>query len=358
LFQQLGVTAWMIVPMVARERAFGAVTFAITESDRRYDPIDLLFAEAVVNQVAVASDHARLYRAAEAAREAAEAASSAKDQFLSTLSHELRTPLNAVYGWATMLERGQLGEEQARRALQSILRNVNAQVRLIDDLLNLARVAGGEAALDTIRPAADAKSFRLQPVLASPGGPVSGDPDRLQQIVWNLLSNAVKFTPKNGQVQVQLQQVGSHVELHVSDTGQGISSDLLPFIFDRLRQGDSTSTRAHGGLGLGLALVRHLVELHGGIVFAESPGEGRGATFVVRLPLMIAHPPELAAHGAVSPRLQPATALSLRGLRVLVVDDDPTAVDLNREILRQAGAEVRASTSGIEVAQILRQWRP
>jgi len=373
LFQQLGVAAWMIVPMIARERAFGAVTFAITESDRRYDPIDLLFAEAVVNQVAVASDNARLYRAAEAAREAAEAASSAKDQFLSTLSHELRTPLNAVYGWATMLERGQLGEEQARRALQIILRNVNAQVRLIDDLLDLARVASGklrlavqpvdlrsvvEAALDTIRPAADAKSIRLQPVLASPGGPVSGDPDRLQQIAWNLLSNAVKFTPKGGRVQVQLQQVSSHVELLVSDTGQGISPELLPFIFDRLRQGDSSSTRAHGGLGLGLALVRHFVELHGGIVFAESPGEGRGATFVVKLPLMIAHPPELAAHGAVSPRLQPATAQSLNGVRVLVVDDDPTAVDLNREILRQAGADVRGFTSGVPAVQILQDWRP
>jgi signal transduction histidine kinase/ActR/RegA family two-component response regulator len=370
LFQQLGASAWMTVPMIARERAFGAVTFAITDSDRRYDRMDLVFAEAVVNQIAVAGDNARLYRAAEAARDAAEAASSAKDQFLSTLSHELRAPLNAVYGWATMLERGQLGEEQARRALQIILRNVNVQVRLIDDLLDLSRVASGklrlavqpvdlrsvvEEALDGVRPAAEAKSIRLQPVLASPGGPVSGDPDRLQQIVWNLLSNAVKFTPKGGRVQIQLQQVNSHVEILVSDTGQGISPEILPFIFDRLRQGDSTSTRAHGGLGL--ALVRHLVELHGGSVFAESPGDGRGATFVVKLPLMIAHPPAPAAHGT-PPRLQPATALSLQGLRVLAVDDDPTAVDLNCEILRQAGAEVRGCTSGTEALEILQQWRP
>jgi len=372
LFQQLGVAAWMIVPMIAREHAFGAVTFAITESDRRYDRTDLLFAEAVVSQVAVAGDNVRLYRAAEAAREAAEAASSAKDQFLSTLSHELRTPLNAVYGWASMLERGQLGEEQARRALQIILRNVNAQVRLIDDLLDLSRVASGklrlavqrvdlrgvvEDALDGIRPAAEAKNIRLQPVLASPGGPVSGDPDRLQQVVWNLLSNAVKFTPKGGRVQIQLQRVSSHVELLVSDTGQGIQPELLPYIFDRLRQGDSTSTRAHGGLGLGLALVRHLVELHGGTVFAESPGEGRGATFVVKLPLMIANPPELAAE-RTPPTLQRATAQLLAGLRVLVVDDDPTAVDLNREILSQVGAEVRGCTSGAEALQLLQQWRP
>jgi signal transduction histidine kinase/ActR/RegA family two-component response regulator len=372
LFQQLGVAAWMIVPMIARERAFGAVTFAITESDRRYDRTDLLFAEAVVSQVAVAGDNARLYVAADAAREAAEAANSAKDQFLSTLSHELRTPLNAVYGWATMLERGQLGAEQAQRALQIILRNVNAQVRLIDDLLDLSRVASGklrlavqpvdlqrvvEEALDGIRPAAAAKNIRLQPVLASPGGPVSGDPDRLQQVVWNLLSNAVKFTPKGGRVQIQLQRVSSHVELLVSDTGQGIQPDLLPYVFDRLRQGDSSSTRSHGGLGLGLALVRHFVELHGGIVFAESPGEGRGATFVVKLPLMPARPSELAAE-RTPPTFQRASAQSLAGLRILVVDDDPTAVDLNREILSQAGAEVRGCTSGTDALQILQQWRP
>lgn len=372
LFQQLGVSAWMTVPMIARERAFGAVTFAITESDRRYDRTDLLFAEAVVNQIAVTGDNARLYRAAEAAREAAEAASNAKDQFLSTLSHELRTPLNAVYGWATMLERGQLGEEQARRALQIILRNVNAQVRLIDDLLDLSQVTSGrlrlavqpvdlrsviEDALDGIRPAAEAKNIRLQPVLASPGGPVSGDPDRLQQIVWNLLSNAVKFTAKGGRVQVQLQRVKSHVEILVSDTGQGIQPELLPQIFDRFRQGDSSSTRAHGGLGVGLALVRHLVELHGGIVFAESPGEGRGTTFVVKLPLMIANPAEPPAEGTPA-KHQNANAQSLVGLRILVVDNDPTAVDLNREILSQVGAEVRGCTSGAEALQILQEWRP
>ncbi|HKW92543.1 MAG TPA: ATP-binding protein [Methylomirabilota bacterium] len=372
LFLQLGVRAWMIVPLIARERAFGAVTFAITESAGRYDRTDLLFAEAVVSQIAVARDNAGLYRAAETAREAAEAASSAKDQFLSTLSHELRTPLNAVYGWATMLERGQLGEAQARRALQIILRNVHAQVRLIDDLLDMARVTSGklrlavqpldlrrvvEDALDAVRPAAEAKQIRLQPVLASPGGPVSGDPDRLQQVVWNLLSNAVKFTPKGGRVQIQLQRVHSHVEIVISDTGQGIPPELLPYIFDRLRQGDSTSTRAHSGLGLGLALVRHLVELHGGIVFAESPGDGLGATFVVKLPLMIAYPPEPAPDGAPLSR-QPTTAQSLEGLRILVVDDDPTAVELNRAFLGQAGADVRGCTSGAEALQILQQWRP
>src|SRR6266852_708629 len=226
LFRQLGVTSWMVVPMVVRERTLGAITLAITESDRRYASSDLLFAEAVARQVALAGHNARLQRDADAARAAAEAANRARDQFLSTLSHELRSPLNAVYGWATMLEQGQLDQEQARRVV--------------------------EDAVDGIRPAADAKGIRLQSVLASPGGPVSGDPDRLQQVLWNLVSNAVKFTPKGGRVQIQLQRVNSHVELIVTDTGQGIEPAVLPYVFDRFRQGDATSTRAHGGLGLGL----------------------------------------------------------------------------------------------------------
>jgi hypothetical protein len=376
LFRQLGARSWMVVPMLARERALGAVTFAITESDRRYERLELLFAEAVVKQVAVAGDNAQLYRDAEAARESAEAANRAKDQFLSMLSHELRTPLNAVYGWATMLERGTLDAEQSQRALQIILRNVNAQVRLVDDLLDLSRVGSGrlrlsvrpvdlrvvvEEVLEAIRPAAEAKVIRLQPVLASPGGPVGGDPDRLQQVVWNLLSNAVKFTPKGGRVQIQLQRVDSHVEILVSDTGEGIAADLLPHIFDRFRQGDSSSSRAHGGLGLGLTLVRSLVELHGGRVFAESLGEGRGATFIVRLPLMLANVPDRADDTGTAPSVGVTAGASsplLGGLRVLVVDDDPSAVELNHAILTQAGAEVRRCAGGEEALPLVQQWRP
>ena len=301
IFRQLDVRSWMIVPAIAHERILGAVTFAITESDRWYDHADLLLAQVVASQVVFARESARINREAVAAREAAEGANRAKDEFLSTLSHELRTPLNAVFGWATLLQQGQLSPEQAERALQSILRNVNAQMRLVEDLFDTARVVSGrfrlavqpvdllaivEQALDAIRPAADAKGIRLQTVLASPGGPVSGDPDRLLQIMWNLLSNAVKFTPKRGRVQVQVQHVNSHVEIIVSDTGQGIRPDLLPYVFDRFRPGDGT-IRPQGGLGIGLALVRNLVELHGGTVFAESREEGQGATFVVKLPLMI-----------------------------------------------------------------------
>jgi len=375
MIRQIGVTSWMVVPMAARDTVLGAVTFAITESGRRYDRSDLRFAESVVGQVAAAGDNARLYRAAEAGRAAAEAANRAKDQFLSTLSHELRSPLNAIVGWATILERGDLPADQTSRALQVILRNANAQVRLIEDLLDVSRIGTGQIRLDVkpvdlgtvigesvdaIRPAAEAKGIELVTVLASPGGPVSGDPDRLRQVVWNLLSNAVKFTPKAGRVQVRLQRVDSHVEIVVSDAGIGIASEFLPFVFDRFRQGDESRTRPPGGLGLGLALVRSLVELHGGTVTAESPGESRGATFVVRLPLRLttaADPGAVAACGAPA-RSATAATPSLQGVRVLVVDDDRVAVDLTREILTRAGAQVWGCAAGSEVVPMLRQWHP
>jgi len=312
----------------------------------------------------------------QAARAEADAANRAKDEFLAVVSHELRTPLNAVYGWARMLQAGQISGEEARRALATIVRNANAQVQLIDDLLDVSRIITGkmrlavrpvdlrvvvEAALDTVRPAAEAKSIRLQSVLDPRAAPITGDPNRLQQVVWNLLINAVKFTPKGGRVQVHLQRVNSHVEIVVSDTGQGIAADVLPFIFDRFRQADSSSTRVHAGLGVGLALVKHLVELHGGSVAAQSPGEGRGATFVLKLPLTIA---EIAA-GSV-PRAHPtasssdlvAAGVRLDGLRVLLIDDDPDALDLGSAILGGAGAEIRRATTADEALRLMRQWRP
>jgi CheY-like chemotaxis protein/anti-sigma regulatory factor (Ser/Thr protein kinase) len=215
--------------------------------------------------------------------------------------------------------------------------------------------------VDAIRPAADAKGIELQTVLASPGGPVSGDPDRLRQVVWNLLSNAVKFTPKAGRVQIQLQRVDSHVDIVVSDTGAGIAPAFLPFVFDRFRQGDSSSTRQRGGLGLGLALVRSLVELHGGTVTAESAGEARGATFVVKLPLMLAAMVEAPVPASASAPERPgpsAATPSLDGVRVLVVDDDLVAVDLTREILMRAGAQVWGCAGGSEALPMLQQVRP
>ena len=370
LFRQLGQKSWIIVPLVARERILGAMTLAITESSRRYGRADLSLATAVASQAAAVIESARLAREADEARAAAEAAIRAKDEFLSTLSHELRNPLNAVHGWATLIERGQLGEAQTRRAMQIIVRNVNAQIRLVDDLLDMSKVVSGrmrlavqpvdlgeliEHGLESVRHAAEAKRIRLQSVLEAPGLLVSGDPGRLQQVVWNLLENAVKFTPKDGRVQIQLQRVRSHVEIVVSDTGQGIGSDVLPFVFDRLRQGDSGSARGQGGLGIGLALVRHFVELHGGSVYAESPGEGQGATFVVKLPLMVAEMREQPIVHHDSPRLDSAL---LAGARIIVVDDDPTAVELITEVLVRAGGEVIACVTADDALQAFARSRP
>ena len=358
IFQRLAPRSWMIVPLIGRESVLGAITLAITESIRRYDRHDLALAEAVARQAAVALEGARLRHDAEAARSTAESANRAKDEFLATLSHELRNPLNAMLGWARLLESGNLDEEQARRAIQIILRNVNAQVRLVDDLLDMSSVVSGrmrlslqvvdlrdviEEVLESVRPGAAAKGLRLHALLESPGAPISGDPDRLRQVVWNLLSNAVKFTPRGGSVEVKAQRVRSHAEIVVADTGQGIHADVLPYVFDRLRQGDSSTTRAHAGTGIGLALVRHLVELHGGNVLAESAGEGQGATFVVKLPLMVA---EIREH-PIAPQDTPSPGIvSLAGIRVLVVDDDPASVDLLVAMLVQAGAAARGSGLG------------
>ena len=334
-------------------------------------------AAAAEERTSVEVDREALLRKEQEARATAEAADRAKDQFLAVLSHELRTPLNAVYGWARMLRAGQIqGEADVTRALEVIERNANAQVQLVDDLLDVSRVISGkmrldvrkvdlsivvEAAADAVRPAAEAKGIRLQSVLDPRAGPITGDPDRLQQIVWNLLINAVKFTPKGGQIQVHLQRINSHVEIVVSDTGQGIAPDVLPVIFERFRQADSSSTRTHSGLGLGLALVKHLVELHGGTVVAQSAGATRGATFVVRLPLTIAEFPlgPLPRVHPTAPSAEPLPAgTPLDGLKILVVDDDPDALELTTAILESSGAGVRRCFAAPEALDALREWRP
>ena len=318
-----------------------------------------------------------LLRKEREARAIAETADRAKDQFLSVLSHELRTPLNAVYGWARMLRTGQLRDkEETTRALEAIERNANAQVQLVDDLLDVSRIVTGkmrldvravdlttvvEAALDAVRPAADAKVIRIQSVLDPRAGPITGDPDRLQQVVWNLVINAVKFTPKGGRVQISLQRINSHVEIVVSDTGEGIAPDILPVIFERFRQADSSTTRAHAGLGLGLALVKHLTELHGGSITAQSAGPGKGATFIVKLPLRIAEIPD-----ERPPRFHPTAVgdrvhtgrFPPRWSSVLLVDDDPDALALGTAILTRAGGTIRTCSSASEALEILRTWRP
>ncbi|HKW93072.1 MAG TPA: ATP-binding protein [Methylomirabilota bacterium] len=330
---------------------------------------------AAAERTGVEAERERILRREQDARATAEAASRSKDEFLAILSHELRTPLNAVYGWARMPQSGQLRDEAATRAVDAIVRNANAQVQLIDDLLDVSRVVSGkmrldvrptdlraviDGALDGVRPAAEAKGIRIQSVLDSAAS-IMGDPNRLQQVVWNLLMNAVKFTPKGGRVQIHLQRVNSHVEIVVSDTGQGIAPHVLPFIFDRFTQADTSSTRAHSGLGLGLALVKHLVELHGGAVTAQSPGEGRGATFVISLPLSIAEMSTGSAirqHPTVATTDAPLPGARLDGLRVLVVDDDQNALDLASAILTKAGAAVRTCLSAEDALAVFFAWRP
>jgi signal transduction histidine kinase/CheY-like chemotaxis protein len=305
-----------------------------------------------------------------------ESASRAKDQFLATLSHELRTPLNAVYGWARMLRSPALDAATTERAVAAIERNALTQAQLIDDLLDVSRIVTGKmrldvrtvaldevirAALDTVRLAADAKGVRLQVALDPRGGPVKGDAERLQQVVWNLLVNGIKFTPQGGRVRVHLQRVNSHVEIVVADTGQGIAPDVLPYVFERFRQADSGTTRAHGGLGIGLALVRHLVELHGGSVHAHSDGEGKGAVFVVRLPLLVveASPPEAEWTAPATPaRTTSQPANELKDLRVLVVDDDADSLDLMASILSRQGAVVQGYPSAVLALEAFERWRP
>jgi CheY-like chemotaxis protein len=312
-----------------------------------------------------------------AARTAAERLSDVKDDFLATLSHELRTPLNAILGWAHVLRSSATNELDYRKGLETIERNARLQTRLIDDLLDISRITSGklrldvqplqpvsfiEAALESVEPAADAKGIRLERVLDPAAGPISGDPGRLQQVIWNLVSNAIKFTPKDGKVQILLERVNSHIEISVADTGIGIRPDLLPHLFERFRQADASTTRQHGGLGLGLAIVKSLVELHGGTVCATSLGENLGTTITVQLPLLVVHRRESAAR-----REHPSTATNfagravaseLVGLKVLVVEDQPDARDLITRVLEDCGAEAVAASNADDALTLLEAERP
>jgi len=289
------------------------------------------------------------------------------------VSHELRTPLSAVLLWTRLMARGSLDEGKKARALDLIERNAKLQAQLVEDLLDVSRIISGklhlevrpmdlaavvEAALDAIRPAADAKAIRMDSSLAPGAEYVAGDPSRLQQVIWNLLSNAIKFTPKGGRVDVDLRRAESHVELTVRDTGEGISAEFLPHIFERFRQGDSTSTRAHGGLGLGLGIVRHLVELHGGTVRAESPGRGGGSTFVVSLPLPAVRGPFARPEATAAPELSLDELPALDGVRVLVVDDQADARAALALILQQRQASVTAVGSVAEAVDVLAHELP
>jgi CheY-like chemotaxis protein len=321
------------------------------------------------------SEEAReqLLARAEQERKDAEAANRIKDEFLATLSHELRTPLTSLLGWACVLRDPSRDDELLNQGLEAIERNARVQAQLIDDLLDVSRIVSGklhldvrpieissviQAAITVVRPAADAKSIRLT-YRPEPGiGAISGDSARLQQVVWNLLSNAVKFTPEGGRIDVRLERMGSHATLTVSDTGQGIRPEFLPRVFDRFRQADSSSTRNYGGLGIGLAIVRHLVELHGGTVHAESKGEDKGATFSVTFPLLVGRlgsSPSLSLSGEYGWN---GGSQALNGLRVLLVDDEAEARQIISTVIERTGAEVKACDSVSAALQMLEQWRP
>ncbi|MGH7133727.1 MAG: ATP-binding protein [Phycisphaerales bacterium] len=302
-----------------------------------------------------------LLAAERTARGEAERHGRMKDEFLATLGHELRTPLNAVLGWATLLKSPKTQPADLTHGLTVIERNARLQTQLIEDLLDMSRIVSGKlrlnvqavdlsavihAAMEAAGPAADVKEIRLTHVLDPLAGLVSGDPNRLQQVVWNLLSNAVKFTPKGGRIQIVLERINSHVDLSVIDSGEGINPEFLPLVFDRFRQADASTTRRHGGLGLGLAIVKHVTELHGGSVRAQSPGPGRGSTFTVSLPVRATHTDGFAQ--SRSPSELSAIILpddvSLAGLKAIVVDDEPDARDLVRRVLEEAGAHVMTAS--------------
>ena len=319
----------------------------------------------------------RLLSSEKLARNDAERANRLKDEFLATISHELRNPLNAILGWAHMLRLGKLTPPNVDRAVETIYRNAKSQAQLVADLLDVSRIISGKlrldvrtvdllsivnAAIDSIRPAADAKSIGLQTILDPAAGPISGDADRLQQIVWNLLTNAVKFTPKGGRVQVKVQRVDSHVEIVVTDSGVGISKEFLPYVFDRFRQADASTTRIHGGLGLGLSIVHQLVDLHGGSVSVHSDGEGKGASFTIILPFVgvVSTEKESEAVEQVhSDEINTFDGLpTLEGLKVLVVDDEADTRELIQEVLKDCGSEVILSRSAAEALEALEKYKP
>src|ERR1700741_212132 len=387
----LPVTSYLAVPVISRSgEVLGGLFFGHPEPGV-FSERDELTVSGLASQAAIAMDNAQLYEAAQKARTEAENAaaenerlyrqaeesSRLKEEFLATISHELRTPLSAILGWARMLRLGQLSPDDTAKALDTIERNARAQAQLVDDLLDVSRIITGklrmdvrpadpntfiDAAVEAVRPAAEAKGLRMQKGMYN--GPISipGDPVRLQQVVWNLLSNAIKFTPRGGHVQIRSERINSHLEIVVSDTGQGIPTDFLPHVFDRFRQADQKTSRHHGGMGLGLAIVRHLVELHGGTVRAASEGEGKGATFTVMLPISPVYQVDTTGsrvHSSAKDLLPSDDSTDrLDGLRILVVDDEADTRDLLKQGLEYCGATVKVVGSAAEAIKSLKAAIP
>ena len=373
--RELGLRSAMVVPLVSKGHVLGAMSFVFAESDRTYGQEDVRLAEDLAHRCADAIENARLYLSEQRARQSADVASRAKDEFLAIVSHELRTPLNAIMGWAKMMSTPGFDEARRGRAVETIERNSVAMAQLIEDLLDMSRIISGnmrlevqpvdlgaviDLAIASIGPTADTKDIVIAAKLDRSTPPISGDPTRLQQVVWNLLSNAVKFTPRAGRVEIVLSRAGSSAELAVTDSGVGIASAFLPHVFDAFRQEDSGSTRSRGGLGLGLSITRQLVELHGGVIDASSEGVGRGATFTVRFPIpaVTARPARSVGAAASWPKAAFARPPALRGVRVLVVDDDDDARVMVKSILDDCGCNVTVASSVDEALSSLDQAFP
>lgn len=389
----LPVVSYLAVSVISRSGDVMGGLFFGHSAAAVFSERDERIVEAMAAQAAVAMDNARLFEEAKRERERAEAAAKEnerllkeaqeagrlKDDFLAVVSHELRTPLNAILGWSSMLLSQSLDDASKTRAIETVNRNARAQAQIIEDILDVSRIITGklrldvqliqpskvvEAAIDTLHHAADAKNIRLQMLLDPQAGPISGDPDRLQQIIWNLVSNAVKFTPKGGRVQVRLERVNSHIEIAVSDTGQGIAPEFLTQVFDRFRQADSSAARNHGGLGLGLAIVKQLVEMHGGEIKAESPGANQGSTFTVRLPVAVVHNPRAERQ---TDRIHPKSSSgriafdcppNLEGLRIMVVDDEKDSRELLEDVLSLCSAEILTVASADEALEKISAFDP
>ncbi|QSJ16636.1 response regulator [Nostoc sp. UHCC 0702] len=362
LMHQINVQSYMVVPLVARGRKLGAITLLTTQPNHCYSSSNLAMAQALAQRAATAIDNAQLYQQALEANRI-------KDEFLAVLSHEIRTPLNPILGWTKLLRSHKLDQNKTAFALETIERNALLQTKLIEDLLDISRILRGKlslnvcpvdlatiirAAMETVRLAAEAKSIQIYSVLDSVVCQVFGDAGRLQQVVWNLLSNAIKFTPEGGQVEIYLQQVDSQAQILVKDTGKGITPDFLPYVFDTFRQADSATTRKFGGLGLGLAIVHYLVEMHGGTVLAESPGEGQGATFTINLPIILTETQVSIEETDVTA----ANASVFHGLQILVVDDDPDSLELVTFILQDCGASVKAVSSATKALFTIAESKP
>jgi len=382
LAASIGIHSGLGFPITIGRQFHGVIEFFTSQPFRSDEHILNMF-EAIGSEIGqfiqrkqAETDRENLLYREKALREQAETASRLKDEFLATVSHELRTPLNAVLGWAEMLHTGKLDDDKKTDALATIYRNAKMQSQLIDDLLDASRLITGnlrlnlspvsvvsviEAALDIVRPAAKAKEITLNTDLVSPVNTVTCDAQRLQQMVWNLLTNAVKFTPNNGEITVSCGQEKNSVKIAVRDTGHGVAPDFLPFVFDRFRQADSSSTRSHDGLGLGLAIVRHLAELHGGSVSVESEGVGKGSTFSISIPVstaaasLVVSPQQTKSNGKVESKRADSR---LDGVRVMVVDDDADTCELIGFALERLGAEIRSERSVDEALSVISEWQP